>query len=89
MSGTTEDAALSAGWRYASWVAASYSAPEAPWSWATPALEHYASGVGHPVRVMSLAALERAKQATGRLKDLLDLAEIAELRRRATPSSDF
>jgi hypothetical protein len=44
---------------------------------------------GHPVRVMSLAALERAKQATGRLKDLLDLAEIAELRRRATPSSDF
>ena len=45
MSGTTEDAALPVGWRYARWVAARYSAREAPWSWATPALEHYASGV--------------------------------------------
>jgi len=38
---------------------------------------------GQTVRVMSLAALERAKLAAGRLKDLADLAEIAELRRRA------
>jgi hypothetical protein len=36
---------------------------------------------GHSVKVMSLAALERAKRAAGRLKDLVDLAEIAELRR--------
>jgi hypothetical protein len=41
---------------------------------------------GHPIRIMSLPALERAKRAVGRLKDLMDLAEIAELRRRATPS---
>jgi hypothetical protein len=40
---------------------------------------------GHPVRVMSLAALERAKRAAGRLKSLTDLAEIAALRRRAGP----
>jgi predicted nucleotidyltransferase len=37
---------------------------------------------GHRVRVMSLASLERAKRAAGRLKDLADLAHIAELRRR-------
>ncbi|HEU5059717.1 MAG TPA: hypothetical protein VFU21_24465 [Kofleriaceae bacterium] len=37
---------------------------------------------GHPVRVMSLDALERAKRAAGRLKDLADLAEILEIRRR-------
>jgi hypothetical protein len=41
---------------------------------------------GRSLRIMSLAALERAKRAAGRLKDLVDLAEIAELRRRATPS---
>ena len=41
---------------------------------------------GHPIRIMSLPALERAKRAVGRLKDLMDLAEIAELLRRATPS---
>jgi hypothetical protein len=38
---------------------------------------------GHPVRVMSLDALERAKRAVGRLKDLADLAEILEIRRRS------
>lgn len=37
---------------------------------------------GHPVRVMSLDALETAKRAAGRLKDLADLAEILEIRRR-------
>jgi hypothetical protein len=35
------------------------------------------------VLVMDLDALERAKRAAGRAKDLLDLAEIAEIRRRA------
>ena len=40
---------------------------------------------GHPVRVMSLSNLERAKRAAGRLKDLADLEEIAELQRRAGP----
>lgn len=35
---------------------------------------------GHPIRVMSLDQLERAKRAAGRAKDLLDLAEIARLR---------
>ena len=34
------------------------------------------------IRVMDLDALERAKRAAGRAKDLLDLAEIAEIRRR-------
>jgi hypothetical protein len=37
---------------------------------------------GYKVRVMSLNALERAKRAAGRLKDLADLAEILEIRRR-------
>lgn len=37
---------------------------------------------GHDVRVMSLDTLERAKRAAGRLKDLTDLAHIAELRKR-------
>jgi hypothetical protein len=32
---------------------------------------------------MTLPALERAKRATVRLKDLVDLAEFAEVRRRA------
>jgi hypothetical protein len=38
-----------------------------------------------PVRilVMDLGALERSKRAAGRAKDLLDLAEIAEIRRRS------
>lgn len=35
------------------------------------------------VLVMDLDSLERAKRATGRAKDLLDLAEIAEIRRRS------
>jgi hypothetical protein len=35
-----------------------------------------------PIRVMDLDALERSKRAAGRAKDLLDLAEIAEIRRR-------
>ena len=35
------------------------------------------------VLVMDLDALERAKRAAGRAKDLLDLAEIAEIRRRS------
>lgn len=34
------------------------------------------------VRVMDVDALERSKRAAGRAKDLLDLAEIAEIRRR-------
>jgi hypothetical protein len=33
-------------------------------------------------RVMELDALERSKRAAGRVKDLLDLAAIAEIRRR-------
>ena len=33
------------------------------------------------VRVLSLDGVERAKRATGRLKDLADLAEIQEIRR--------
>jgi len=37
---------------------------------------------GHPVRIMSLDTLERAKRAAGRRRDLLDLAEIGEIRRR-------
>jgi hypothetical protein len=37
---------------------------------------------GHPVSVMSLDALELAKRAAGRAKDLLDLAEIASIRAR-------
>jgi predicted nucleotidyltransferase len=37
---------------------------------------------GHRVQVMSLSALERAKQAAGRLKDLADLDEIQMLRKR-------
>ena len=36
------------------------------------------------VRVLDLDTLERAKRAAGRAKDLLDLAEIAEIRRRTT-----
>lgn len=37
---------------------------------------------GHRVLVMSLSALERAKRAAGRLKDLVDLEEIEKLRGR-------
>ena len=37
---------------------------------------------GRPTRVLSLDGLERAKRAAGRLKDLADLAEIIELRKR-------
>jgi hypothetical protein len=36
-------------------------------------------------RVLSLDGLERAKRATGRLKDLADLAEIREIRRLSEP----
>ena len=39
------------------------------------------------VLVMDLDALERAKRAAGRAKDLLDLAEIAEIRRRSGKST--
>lgn len=35
------------------------------------------------VRVLTLEGLERAKKAAGRLKDLLDLAEIAEIRKQS------
>ncbi len=38
---------------------------------------------GEKVSVLNLEGLERAKRAAGRLKDVLDLAEIAELRKRA------
>jgi hypothetical protein len=37
---------------------------------------------GRSVRVLNLDGLERAKRAAGRLKDLADLAEIIEIRRR-------
>ena len=37
---------------------------------------------GSRIVVLDLDALERAKRASGRAKDLLDLAEIAEIRRR-------
>jgi hypothetical protein len=37
---------------------------------------------GHPVAILSLDALEKAKRAAGRAKDLLDLAEIASIRRK-------
>ena len=37
----------------------------------------------HHVLVMELDALEVSKRAAGRAKDLLDLAEIAEIRRRS------
>ena len=37
---------------------------------------------GSEIRVLTLDGLERAKRAAGRLKDLADLAEILELRRR-------
>ena len=38
------------------------------------------------VRVLSLDGLERAKRATGRLKDLADLAEIQDIRRQRGPA---
>ena len=38
---------------------------------------------GHQVLVMSLNDLEKSKRAAGRLKDLADLAEIEEIRRRS------
>ncbi len=38
-----------------------------------------------PVKVMDLDALARSKRAAGRVKDLLDLAEIAEIRKRSKP----
>lgn len=37
---------------------------------------------GYEIRLLSLNALERAKRAAGRRRDLLDLAEIAEIRKR-------
>jgi hypothetical protein len=36
------------------------------------------------ILVMNLDALERARRAAGRARDLLDLAEIAEIRRRSS-----
>ena len=38
---------------------------------------------GLRVRVLGLDGLERCKRAAGRAKDLLDLAELAEIRRRS------
>jgi hypothetical protein len=38
---------------------------------------------GHRVLVMSLSALEKAKRTAGRLKDLSDLDEIQQIRRRS------
>jgi hypothetical protein len=38
----------------------------------------------HEVPILSLDTLERSKRAAGRAKDLLDLAEIAILKRRGT-----
>ena len=37
---------------------------------------------GREVRVLTLEGLERAKRAAGRIKDIADLAEILELRKR-------
>ncbi len=37
---------------------------------------------GSSIRVLDLDGLERSKRAAGRAKDLLDLAELAEIRRR-------
>ena len=37
---------------------------------------------GMALRVLGLDGLERSKRAAGRVKDLLDLAELAEIRRR-------
>lgn len=37
---------------------------------------------GAPVRILGLDALERAKRAAGRAKDLFDLGEIAQIRLR-------
>ena len=37
---------------------------------------------GERVAVMSLGSLERAKRSAGRLKDLVDLAEIEEIKKR-------
>lgn len=37
---------------------------------------------GHRVRVLTLDGLEKAKRMVGRLKDLSDLAIIAELKKR-------
>ncbi len=38
--------------------------------------------LGHGVPVLDLDGLERSKRAAGRAKDLVDLAEIAEIRRQ-------
>lgn len=40
---------------------------------------------GRRVKLMSLDTLEKAKRAAGRRKDLLDLAEIAEIKARRKP----
>ena len=37
---------------------------------------------GHTVKVMDLKVLEQAKRAAGRAKDLIDLAALAEIRKR-------
>lgn len=42
---------------------------------------------GTRILVMDLEGLERAKRASGRAKDFLDLAEIAEIRRRSGRAS--
>jgi hypothetical protein len=39
---------------------------------------------GRSVRVLGLDGLEQAKRASGRIKNLADLAEILEIRRRST-----
>jgi hypothetical protein len=38
---------------------------------------------GHDVKVLTLEGLERAKRAAGRPKDLIDLADILEIRRQS------
>lgn len=38
--------------------------------------------------VLSIEGLERAKRAAGRIKDLVDLEEIAEIRRQSGPTED-
>jgi hypothetical protein len=47
-------------------------------------LSEHMSVFERDVLVLSLDGLERAKQATGRLKDLSDLADIQEIRRQRT-----
>jgi hypothetical protein len=59
---------------------------EVPGIGAFPEVAAGASGLelaGRQIRVLDLDALERSKRAAGRVKDLLDLAELAAIRRQS------